>query len=63
MTVFELIALLRTFPPTTPVVLSSDPEGNSFAPVYQVSKEKGDDLEDLRITLPARKSVAVLWPA
>lgn len=37
MTVSELIAELKDFPPDAPVVMASDEEGNSYHQLYEVA--------------------------
>jgi hypothetical protein len=66
MTVSELIARLKKFPPLALVALSADAEGNSYDTVRVV--EQADDLiPELRLTRQQREQVAetglvVIWP-
>ena len=74
MTAAEIIKHLQAFPPETLVVQSTDPEGNSFSPVFCVeymdylaeSPTRGDGWEP---NIPNQKrpdgvvTAVVLWPS
>lgn len=71
MNVLALMELLKNFPPDTPVLLSSDEEGNSIRHLSTYSTEETDNVESYEVNLvhPDEKwddetyvEVIVLWP-
>lgn len=73
----DLMNLLKDFPNSATVVVSSDPEGNSFRPLHDVSEQitLTDDLGDHEISIFSKadidpedratddfSEVIVLWP-
>lgn len=62
MTVEELSEQLKSFPKEMNVFLSTDEEGNSFEPLFDIEEAYTDDLDIWRTTPPADDKVLVLWP-
>lgn len=71
MNVLALMELLKNFPPDTPVLLSSDEEGNSIRHLSTYSLEEVEDIEQWEVELiytdtadedEDYQEVIVLWP-
>jgi 3',5'-cyclic AMP phosphodiesterase CpdA len=64
MTVADLIAALKKFPPAALVVMSHDAEGNGHSPLHNIGQIDADEVE--RLTNSERAALAVapvcLWP-
>ena len=66
LTVKDLKHLLADQPDELEIVVAHDAEGNSFSPLYEVSKEKAESLRPIprrTKTVPPAGTVLVIWPA
>ena len=66
LTVKDLKNLLKDQPDDLEVVVAHDAEGNGFSPLYEVSKEKAENLDQIprrMRTVPPAGTVLVIWPA
>lgn len=71
MNVLALMELLKNFPPDTPVLLSTDEEGNSIRHLSSYSVEEVEDIEQWEVELihpdnadeeGEYQEAVVLWP-
>lgn len=62
-TAARFIAYLKTLPPSTPVVLSRDEEGNGFSVLTDFGVSGLQDVKDLELDMPVKaKQALVLYP-